>query len=141
MIRNAPIPRVVRTATQLIAARQALGLDIDGLAEMVEIAGPSEIRDWESGAEPVPRPITQLLEFCMNLLMQREEIEERLESLMSGERLCGGLVCGNAANDISNAEIANALMAKAMSDIALAKITRQPVPDFDSLMRREQHPR
>jgi hypothetical protein len=128
MIGKFPIPRVVRTPLQLRAARRALGLSPRGLARMIEAADPAMVQGWESGAVPLPRPLTQLLEFCMELLMQREQIDERLDALMSGERLCGGLVCSNAANDITQAEIANAMVAKTMNEVALAKLTRRPVP-------------
>jgi hypothetical protein len=124
---KAPIPRVVRTPLQLLAARRALGLSEGGLARMIEAEDPAVVTDWESGSTPIPRPLTQLLEFCMELLMQREELDERLETLVSGERLCGGFVCSNAANDITQAEIANAMVAKTMNDVALAKLMRQPV--------------
>lgn len=126
---KAPIPRVVRTPLQLQVARHALGLSTDGLARMIEAEDPAMVKGWESGAEPIPRPLTQLLEFCMELLMQREEIDERLEALMSGERLCGGFVCSNAANDVTQAEIANVIVAKTMNEVALAKLMRRPVPD------------
>lgn len=126
MTSKAPIPRVVRTPLQLQAARRALGLDPGGLARMIEAEDPAMVKDWENGAEPIPRPLTQLLEFCMELLMQREEIDERLETLMSGERLCGGFVCSNAANDITQAEITNVMVAKTMNEVALAKLMRRP---------------
>ena len=126
---KSPIPRVVRTPLQLRAARRALGLTPRGLAKMIEAEDLAMVTGWESGAAPIPRGLTQLLEFCMELLMQREEIDERLEALMSGERLCGGFVCSNAANDITQAEIANVMVAKTMNDVALAKLMRRPVPD------------
>jgi len=122
---NNPIPRVVRTALQLRAARRALGLSPRGLARMIDAEDPAVVKGWESGTEAIPYPVTQLLEFCMELLMQREQIDERIEALTSGERLCGGLVCSNAANDVTEAEIANAVVAKTMNDFALAKLTRR----------------
>ena len=136
MSSTAPIPRVVRTPLQLCAARNALGLSAGGLAKMIEIEDAEEVRRWETGAAPIPRPVTELLEFCMELLMRREEIDQRLDSLLSGERLCGGLVCSNAANDVSDAEVANAVVAKTMNDVAIAKLTKQPVPDIDAVVER-----
>ena len=136
MSSRAPIPRVVRTPQQLRAARVALGLSTAGFAKMIEIEDAATVPSWENGAAQIPRAVTELLEFCMELLMRREEIDERIESLLSGERLCGGLVCSNAANDISDAEVANAVVAKTMNDVALAKLTKQPVPDIDAIVER-----
>ena len=128
---TAPIPRVVRTAPQLRAARYALGLSTGGLAKMIETRDAVTVRRWESGETPIPVTVTQLLEVAMDFLMRLEELTERLDTLEGGERLCGGFVCSNAANDISDTEIARVMVVKTLTEIALANLTKQPVPDTD----------
>ncbi|GAC1336063.1 MAG: hypothetical protein NVS2B1_00770 [Bradyrhizobium sp.] len=73
------LPAIVRSPEALKAARDALGLSTDGLAQMLRIDDSSIIRRWEAGDSAIPGPVTVVMEAAMNYLVKRRVIARLLE--------------------------------------------------------------
>lgn len=84
------IPRFVRTAEDLKAARHALGLSADGLALMVRVEDGRTVRRWEAGERPIPGPVTVIMEIAMDYLNRKIDLAQQLDRLNSGKMMVTG---------------------------------------------------
>ena len=84
------MPRFVRTAEDLKAARHALGLSADGLALMVRVEDGRTVRRWEAGERPIPGPVSVIMETAMDFLRQKIDLAQQLDRLNSGEMMVVG---------------------------------------------------
>ena len=76
---------LVRTPTELRAARHALGLSAEGLARMVRVESGRTVRRWESGEREIPGPVAALIETALSIIKQKHVILKALEQLESGQ--------------------------------------------------------
>ena len=119
------IPKLVRTAAELKAARRALGFSADGLARMVRVEDGRTVRRWEAGDREIPGPVTVLMETAMGYLADLALILQQLEMLQSG-KMRSGTSQGGMIVDDTPANIARLLEAKKSLEDALVILTRQP---------------
>ena len=117
-------PVQVRTPEELKAARHALGLSAEGLARMVRVESGRTVRRWEAGDREIPGPVTAVMEIAMVFLRQKEEIDQQLERLKSGE-MRSSMSWGNQMIDNTSGSITRLSDAKASLESALAILTKQ----------------
>ena len=127
----AAIPRLVRQPAELKAARQALGLSAEQLAQVVRVEGGGRtVRRWEAGEREIPGPVIVVMETAMDFLVQRDAVMQQLDLLQSGKMRSGGKSWLHPTGvDTTETNIAQLLDHKRAFDSALEILIRLPPPD------------
>jgi transcriptional regulator with XRE-family HTH domain len=130
-----PFPPLVRSPDALKAARQALHLSADGLAQMLRVEDGRSVRRWEAGDSAIPGPVTVILETAMGYLNKRDMIAQQLEMLLSGKMhtstSSGVALVDDTPETIARLKEADADYKAALETLtgALETLTRRPSED------------
>ena len=117
------IPVGVRTAAELKAAREFLGLSADDLARVVGVEDGRTVRRWEAGDRDLPGPVIVVMETALGYLRKIETLSRELELFRSGQMRTGT----NNVDD-TDASIERTAEAKKSYEEAFEILIRRPVP-------------
>ena len=117
------IPVAVRTAADLRAAREFLGLSADDLARVVGVEDGRTVRRWEAGDRELPGPVIVVMETALGYLRKIEALSRELELLRSGQ-----MRTGTNGIDDTKATVDRTAEAKKSYEEAFEILVRRAVP-------------